>query len=139
MASRLAVLFGLTLVLGAMAVAQEHPTVTAQPNTIYVGADGKYETAPDTALVQFNLSAQEETAKAAYDRASRAAEQIRQILRSLRVSQALRRRMHARAQTRIMQSFDRRLEKRPRGCRVAKAALPEDVRRRRPQLECGRE
>lgn len=82
MASRLAVLFALTLVLGAMAVAQEHPAVTAQPNTVFVGADGKYETAPDTALVQFNISAQEETAKAAYERASRAAEQIRQILRS---------------------------------------------------------
>jgi uncharacterized protein YggE len=82
MTSRLAVLFALALVLGAAAVAQEHPAVTAQPNTIYVGADGKYETAPDTALVQFNISAQEETAKAAYERASRAAEQIRQILRS---------------------------------------------------------
>jgi len=56
--------------------------VTAQPNSIYVGADGKYESAPDTALVQFNISAQEDTAKAAYDRGSRAAEQIRQILRS---------------------------------------------------------
>jgi len=82
MTSRLAVLFALALVLGATAVAQEHPAVTAQPNTIYVGADGKYETAPDTALVQFNISAQEETARAAYERASRAAEQIRQILRS---------------------------------------------------------
>jgi uncharacterized protein YggE len=63
-------------------VAQEHPSIAAQPNTLYVGADGKYETAPDTALVQFNISAQEDTAKAAYDRASRNAEQIRQILRS---------------------------------------------------------
>jgi len=81
MTSRLAV-FGSLVLLLAAAVAQEHPAVTAQPNTIYVGADGKYETAPDTALVQFNISAQEETAKAAYDRASRAAEQIRQILRS---------------------------------------------------------
>src|SRR5438477_829681 len=54
------------------AMAQEHPAVTAQPNTVYVGADGKFEAAPDTALVQFNISAQEDTAKAAYDRASRA-------------------------------------------------------------------
>lgn len=82
MSSKLAVLFAVMLMPAAIAVAQEHPAVTAQPNTIYVGADGKYETAPDTALVQFNISAQEETAKAAYDRASRAAEQIRQILRS---------------------------------------------------------
>ena len=62
--------------------AQEHPSVTAQPNTVYVGADGKFESPPDTALVQFNISAQEETAKAAYDRASRNADHIRQILRS---------------------------------------------------------
>lgn len=64
------------------AVAQERPTIAAQPNTVYVGADGKYESAPDTALVQFNISAQEDTAKAAYDRAARASEQVRQILRS---------------------------------------------------------
>src|SRR5579862_1586299 len=82
MTSRLALLSAAMLLLAAAAVAQEHPAVTAQPNTIYVGADGKYESAPDTALVQFNISAQDDTAKAAYDRASRAAEQIRQILRS---------------------------------------------------------
>ncbi len=83
MRTRLAllILFIGSVGLGA-ALAQEHPSVTAQPNTVYVGADGKFETAPDTALVQFNISAQEETAKAAYDRASRSAEQIRQILRS---------------------------------------------------------
>ncbi|HTM88759.1 MAG TPA: SIMPL domain-containing protein [Terriglobales bacterium] len=82
MTSRLRLLGATMLVLAAAAGAQEHPAVTAQSNTIFVGADGKYESAPDTALVQFNISAQEETAKAAYDRASRAAEQIRQILRS---------------------------------------------------------
>jgi uncharacterized protein YggE len=82
MTSRFALLCAVTLLLPGVAAAQEHPAVTAQPNTIYVGADGKYESAPDTVLVQFNISAQEETAKAAYDRASRAAEQIRQILRS---------------------------------------------------------
>ncbi len=71
------------LVLLAMpAMAQEHPAITAQANTVYVGADGRFESAPDTAQVQFNIAAQEETAKAAYDRASKNAEQIRQILRS---------------------------------------------------------
>ena len=39
------------------------PSVTAQPNTVYVGADGKFETPPDTALIQFNISAQADTAK----------------------------------------------------------------------------
>lgn len=62
--------------------AQEHPSVTAQPNSIYAGAEGKYEAPPDTASIQFNVSAQENTARAAFDRASRDAEQVRQILRS---------------------------------------------------------
>jgi hypothetical protein len=75
------VLFAL-LLLGGIAVAQDRPTVTAQPNTVFVGADGRFEAAPDTALLQFNISAQEETSRAAYDRASRAAAQIRQILNS---------------------------------------------------------
>lgn len=81
MTSKRALLLAAALALSAAALAQEHPAVTAQANTIYVGADGKYEAAPDTALLQFNISAQEETAKAAYERASHAAEQIRQMLR----------------------------------------------------------
>jgi uncharacterized protein YggE len=68
------------LLLAAVAASQERPVI--QPNTVYVGADGKYESAPDTAVLQFNISAQEENAKAAYDRAAHAAEQTRQILRS---------------------------------------------------------
>jgi uncharacterized protein YggE len=65
-----------------LSVAQEHPAVTAQPNTVFVGADGKFEANPDTALLQFNISAQDETSRGAYDKASKSAEQIRQILRS---------------------------------------------------------
>jgi uncharacterized protein len=64
------------------AVAQDRPTITAQPNTVFVGADGKFEANPDTAMVQFNIAAQEENSRAAYDHASKSAEQIRQILRS---------------------------------------------------------
>ncbi|HUJ93969.1 MAG TPA: SIMPL domain-containing protein [Terriglobales bacterium] len=64
------------------AVAQDRPTVAAQPNTVFAGADGRFEANPDTALMQFNISAQEDTSAAAYDRASKSAEQIRQILRS---------------------------------------------------------
>jgi uncharacterized protein YggE len=52
------------------------------PNTIWVGADGKYEAEPDTALMQFNISAQEDNLQAANARASKAAEQIRQLLRT---------------------------------------------------------
>jgi uncharacterized protein len=69
------------LMLTPLAGAQT-PTLTAIPNTLYVGADGKFETAPDTALIQFNISAQADTAKEAYDRASHEAEATRQVLRS---------------------------------------------------------
>jgi uncharacterized protein YggE len=71
-----------SLLASGSALGQEHPTITAQPNTVFVGADGKFEANPDTALVQFNISAQEDNSKAAYDRASKATEQVRQILRS---------------------------------------------------------
>ncbi len=66
----------------AVALGQDRPTVTAQPNTVFVGADGKFEANPDTALVQFDISAQEDNSRAAYDRASKQSEQVRQILRS---------------------------------------------------------
>ena len=69
--------FLLIIFLATLTLAQEHPAVTAQPNTVFVGADGRFEANPDTALVQFNISAQEETSRAAYDRASKAAEQAR--------------------------------------------------------------
>jgi len=69
------------LVLSAFSTAQS-PTVNALPNTIYVGADGKFETAPDTALLQFNISAQAESAKDAYDQAAKQAEATRQVMRA---------------------------------------------------------
>ena len=65
-----------------IAVAQEHPAVNAQANTVYVGADGKFEAAPDTAQIQFNVSVQDETSQAAYQRASKNVEQVRQVLRN---------------------------------------------------------
>jgi len=52
------------------------------PNTIWVGADGKFESDPDTAVVQFNISAQEDKLQEATQKATQAAEQIRQLLRS---------------------------------------------------------
>ncbi len=76
----------LTLLIALLAVpaawSQERPTVTAQPNSVFVGADGKFEANPDTALMQFNISAQETTSREAYDHASKSAEQVRQIMRS---------------------------------------------------------
>jgi uncharacterized protein YggE len=63
-------------------VAQEHPAVTAQPNTVYVGADGKFEAAPDTAQIQMNIAVQDESPQAAYQRASKNVDQVRQVLRA---------------------------------------------------------
>jgi uncharacterized protein YggE len=52
------------------------------PDTIYVSADGKFETDPDTAVVQFNIGTQEKQLKDAYAKARRAADQIRDILKA---------------------------------------------------------
>src|ERR1035438_10695240 len=71
-----------SLFLCAITLSAQTPTVTALPNTIYVGADGKYETAPDAALIQFNITAQATTAKDAYDQAAKQAEATRQVLRA---------------------------------------------------------
>ncbi len=67
------------LVLSVLSMAQS-PTLTALPNTVFVAADGKFETAPDTALIQFNISAQADSAKEAYDQAAKEAETTRQVL-----------------------------------------------------------
>jgi uncharacterized protein len=69
------------LTVSAVLPAQER-SVTPQPNTVWIGADGKFESEPDTALVQFNISAQEEKLQDANGRATRAAEQVRELLRS---------------------------------------------------------
>ena len=71
----------LLFLVGSAATAQDRPTITAQPNTVFVGADGKFEANPDTAVMQFNISAQEATSREAYDRASKSTEQVRRILR----------------------------------------------------------
>ena len=70
------------MIVAVAAIAQQPPGVAAQKNTIYVSAEGKFDAAPDTALVQFNIAAQENSSRAAYDRASKAAEQVRDLLRS---------------------------------------------------------
>ncbi len=69
------------VLLSALTFAQDHPSVTAQPGTVYVGADGKFEAAPDTAQIQFSISAQENKSKAAYASASKNVEQVREVLR----------------------------------------------------------
>jgi uncharacterized protein YggE len=72
----------LLLVGASTVVAQDHPAVSAAANTVYVGADGKFEAAPDTAQIQFNVSVQDDTSQAAFQRASKNVEQVRQVLRN---------------------------------------------------------
>jgi uncharacterized protein len=74
-------IFIVVFCVAATALGQDRASSPA-PNTVYVGADGKFEANPDTAVVQFNISAQESTARAAYDRASKDADQVREILRN---------------------------------------------------------
>jgi uncharacterized protein len=68
------------LLIAAACSAQEHPALTALPNTVYVGADGKFEAAPDTAVIQFNISVQEDSSQAAYLHASKDTEKVREVL-----------------------------------------------------------
>jgi uncharacterized protein YggE len=72
----------LVFLLFSAGFAQDHPALTAPPNSVYVGADGKYESAPDTAVLEFNVSTQEDTSQAAYQHASKDVEQVRQVLRT---------------------------------------------------------
>jgi uncharacterized protein len=74
----LAMLF-LTL---TMAFPQERAAVAAPPNTVYVGADGRFEAAPDTVQIQFNVSVEDTTSQQAYGHASKEVEQVRQVLRA---------------------------------------------------------
>jgi uncharacterized protein YggE len=72
----------ISLIATTILSAQTPPSACAQPNTVYAGADGRFEAAPDTAQVQFTISAQADSAKGAYDQAGAQAEQVRQIMRN---------------------------------------------------------
>src|SRR5271155_3639988 len=73
----------LCAVLAVSSVSQaQNSSVVPIANTVSVNADGKFEAAPDTALIQFNISAQADNAKEAYDQAAKQAEATRQVLRN---------------------------------------------------------
>jgi hypothetical protein len=77
--SRLRILWIAPLViLAAAAMAQPNPIT---PDTVWTGGEGKFQSAPDTALVQFSISVQQTELKAAYAQAQDSAQRIRQILR----------------------------------------------------------
>jgi uncharacterized protein len=53
-----------------------------QVNTIYAGADGKYEAAPDTAVIRMDIASQQDSSRAAYDHAALAVDHVRQVLKA---------------------------------------------------------
>lgn len=79
---KFSILLSVFLSLSLAAFAQEHPAVTAQPNSVYVGADGKFEAVPDTAQIQMAVAVQDDSPQSAYQRASKDVDQVRQILRA---------------------------------------------------------
>jgi len=76
-------LLALTIVLSVAGAAQVASTPAAiQLNTIYAGADGKFEAAPDTAVIRMDIASQQDTSRAAYDHAALAVDHVRQVLKS---------------------------------------------------------
>lgn len=69
----------MVMLLGAV-YAQEAQRVMV--NTVSVGADGKFEADPDTAVIGFTIGTQEASTQEAYDKASKAAEQVRQAMKA---------------------------------------------------------
>jgi uncharacterized protein YggE len=73
----------IVLALAGFGSAQVPATPAAiQLNTIYAGADGKFEAAPDTAVIRMDIASQQETSRAAYDHAAIAVDHVRQVLKS---------------------------------------------------------
>src|SRR5438128_560223 len=79
---RLALFLAGFIALTTFAAAQERPVPSMILNTVYVGADGKFESAPDTALLQFSIAAQDSSSENAYSKASQAADKVRAALRA---------------------------------------------------------
>jgi uncharacterized protein len=73
----------IVLALASISSAQVASTPAAiQINTIYAGADGKYEAPPDTAVIRMDIASQQDTSRAAYDHAALAVDHVRQVLKS---------------------------------------------------------
>jgi uncharacterized protein len=75
--------FALVVLTGSFSVAQTAAAPAAiQVNTIYAGADGKYEAAPDTAMIRMDIAAQQDTSRAAYNKAAVAVDRVRQVMKN---------------------------------------------------------
>jgi hypothetical protein len=62
--------------------AQASAPAAIQINTIYAGADGKFESAPDTAVIRMDMASQQDTSRAAYDHVAAAVDRVRQVLKN---------------------------------------------------------
>src|ERR1700686_4945789 len=72
----------LLVVLALAAISSAQAPVAVQVNTIYAGADGKFEAAPDTAVIRMDIASQQDTSRAAYDHAAIAVDHVRQVLKN---------------------------------------------------------
>ena len=70
------------ILLSAFASAQNATPDGIHLNSIYAGADGKFEAQPDTAIIHMDVAAQQDTASAAYEHASTAAQKVREVLKA---------------------------------------------------------
>ena len=98
--------FLMVLALAGLASAQVSSTpATIQLNTIYAGADGKFEAAPDTAVIRMDIASQQDSSRAAYDHAALAVDPfdvdaISGAIRRLINDSALRRELSVKGQER---------------------------------------
>ncbi|HEV7550843.1 MAG TPA: SIMPL domain-containing protein [Candidatus Angelobacter sp.] len=73
----------IVVALAGISLAQVSSTPAAiQLNTVYAGADGKFEAAPDTVVVRMDIASQQDTSRAAYDHVALAVDHVRQVLKT---------------------------------------------------------
>jgi uncharacterized protein YggE len=73
----------IVLALAGISLAQVSSTPAAiQLNTVYAGADGKFEAAPDTVVIRMEIASQQDTSRAAYDHVALAVDHVRQVLKT---------------------------------------------------------
>ncbi|HEV7521865.1 MAG TPA: SIMPL domain-containing protein [Candidatus Angelobacter sp.] len=73
----------IVLALAGISLAQVSSTPAAiQLNTVYAGADGKFEASPDTVVIRMEIASQQDTSRAAYDHVALAVDHVRQVLKT---------------------------------------------------------
>jgi uncharacterized protein YggE len=73
----------IVVALAGISLAQVSSTPAAiQLNTVYAGADGKFEAAPDTVVIRMDVASQQDTSRAAYDHVALAVDHVRQVLKT---------------------------------------------------------